>query len=95
VGQRLGNTRVCAPVRFAAIYARTVLVYRVHDTTGDDLGTILHAAMNVEPGDIVFLSDRREALVTAGSRRPQALHSRWGRGHHTRAPYSLGVRCLR
>jgi hypothetical protein len=30
-----------------------VLVYRVHDTTGDDLGTILHAATNVEPGGIV------------------------------------------
>jgi hypothetical protein len=42
-----------------------VLVYRVHDTAGDDLGTLLHAATNVEPGDVVFLTDGREALVTA------------------------------
>jgi hypothetical protein len=25
--------------------------YRVHDTTGDDLGTIEHPAANVEAGD--------------------------------------------
>ena len=39
--------------------------YRLHDHTGDDLGTIEHAADNLEPGDIVFLPDGREALVTA------------------------------
>jgi hypothetical protein len=39
--------------------------YRLHDNTGDDLGTIEHAAGNLEPGDIVFLPDGREALVTA------------------------------
>jgi hypothetical protein len=39
--------------------------YRLHDHTGDDLGTIEHAAGNLEPGDIVFLPDGREALVTA------------------------------
>jgi hypothetical protein len=42
-----------------------VLRYRLHDHTDDDLGTIEHAAGNVEPGDIVFLPDGREALVTA------------------------------
>jgi hypothetical protein len=39
--------------------------YRLHDHTGDDLGTIEHAAGNLEPGDIVYLLDVREALVTA------------------------------
>jgi hypothetical protein len=39
--------------------------YRLHDHTGDDLGTIEHAAGNLEPGDIVFLPDGREALGTA------------------------------
>lgn len=38
--------------------------YRVHDATGDDLGTIEHPVPNVEPGDVVELADRREALVT-------------------------------
>ena len=38
--------------------------YRIHDTTGDDLGTIEHPAPNVEPGDVVMLPDGREALVT-------------------------------
>ena len=39
--------------------------YRLHDTTGDDLGLIEHAAPNFEPGDMVVLPDGREALVTA------------------------------
>ena len=39
--------------------------YRLHDTTGDDLGLIEHPAPNVEPGDLVVLADGREALVTA------------------------------
>ncbi len=39
--------------------------YRVHDTTGDDLGTIEHPAPNVEPGNVVILTDGHEALVTA------------------------------
>ena len=39
--------------------------YRLHDTTGDDLGLIEHPAPNVEPGDVVVLADGREALVTA------------------------------
>jgi hypothetical protein len=42
--------------------------YRLHDHTGDDLGTIEHAAGNLEPGDIVFLPDGREAIVTALSK---------------------------
>jgi hypothetical protein len=40
-------------------------VYRIHDTTGDDLGTIEHPAPNVEPGNVVMLADGREALITA------------------------------
>jgi hypothetical protein len=42
-----------------------VPTYRLHDTTGDDLGLIEHPAPNVEPGDVVVLDDGREALVTA------------------------------
>lgn len=34
---------------------------RVHDTTGDDLGTIEHPAPNVEPGDVGVLDDGHEA----------------------------------
>ena len=40
-------------------------IYRVHDTAGDDLGLLEHPATNVEPGDVVHLSDGRDALVTA------------------------------
>ena len=40
-------------------------LYRLH-TAGDDLGLVEHVAGNVETGDIVFLPDGREALVTAG-----------------------------
>ena len=36
----------------------------LHDTTGDDLGTIEHPAPNLEDGDVVTLPDGREALVT-------------------------------
>ena len=39
--------------------------YRLHDTTGDDLGLLEHPAPNVEPGDVVVLAEGREALVTA------------------------------
>ena len=39
--------------------------YRLHDTTGDDLGLLEHPAPNVEPGDVVVLPDGREALVTS------------------------------
>jgi len=42
-----------------------VPTYRVHDTTGDDLGVIEHPAQNVEPGDVVVLPDGREAPVVA------------------------------
>ena len=39
--------------------------YRLHDTTGDDLGVLEHPAPNIEPGDVVVIPDGREALVTA------------------------------
>jgi hypothetical protein len=42
-----------------------VPTYRIHHTAGDDLGLIEHPAPIVEPGDVVMLEDRREALVTA------------------------------
>jgi hypothetical protein len=34
-----------------------VSIYRLHDTTGDDLGLLEHPAPNVEPGDVVELED--------------------------------------
>jgi hypothetical protein len=42
---------------------RTVPIYRLHDTTGDDFGLLEHFAPNLEPG--VMLADGREALVSA------------------------------
>jgi hypothetical protein len=42
-----------------------VPIYRLHDTTGDDLGLLEHPAPNLEPGDVVVLAWGREALVTA------------------------------
>jgi hypothetical protein len=42
-----------------------VPIYRLHDTTGDDLGLLEHPAPNLEPGDVVVLADGREAVVTA------------------------------
>jgi len=41
-----------------------VAIYRLHDTAGDDLGLLEHPAPNLEPGDVVVVSDRREAIVT-------------------------------
>ena len=40
-------------------------IYRLHDTTGDDLGLLEHPAPNLEPGDVVVLADGREGVVTA------------------------------
>jgi len=39
----------------------TVLAYRLHNTAGDDLGVLGHPSANVEPEDLVHLSDGREA----------------------------------
>ena len=43
---------------------RPVPIYRIHDTTGDDLGLLEHPAPNLEPGDVVVLADGRDAVVT-------------------------------
>lgn len=40
-------------------------IYRLQDTSGDDLGLLEHPAPNLEPGDVVVLADDREAVVTA------------------------------
>ena len=37
-----------------------MLTYRLHDTTGDDLGLLEHPAPNVEPGDVVKIAGGRE-----------------------------------
>jgi hypothetical protein len=42
-----------------------VPIYRLHDTTGDDLGLLEHPAPTIEPGDVVVVADGREAIVTA------------------------------
>ena len=42
-----------------------VSIYRLHDTTGEDLGSLEPFAPNLEPGDVVVLADWREAVVTA------------------------------
>jgi hypothetical protein len=39
-----------------------VPIYRLHDTTGDDLGFLEHRAPNLEPGDVVVVADGREAI---------------------------------
>jgi hypothetical protein len=40
-------------------------VYRLHDTMGADLGVLEHPAPNLEPGDVVWVMDGDEAVVTA------------------------------
>jgi hypothetical protein len=42
-----------------------VPIYRVHDTTGEDLGFLEHPVPNLEQGDSVVLPDGRECEVTA------------------------------
>jgi hypothetical protein len=42
-----------------------VPTYRLHDTKGEDLGLLEHPAPNLEAGDVVFLPDGRETLVTS------------------------------
>ena len=40
-------------------------VYRLRDTTGADLGALDHPVPNLGPGDVVWLGDGHEAVVTA------------------------------
>jgi hypothetical protein len=62
----LGRGRLGAPsLSPAGRYWCTVPIYRLHDTTGDDLGLLEHPAPNLEPGDVVVVADGREAVVTA------------------------------
>jgi hypothetical protein len=49
----------------AGRYSAHMSIYRVHDTTGYDLGLLEHPAANLEPGDVVVVADGREAVVTA------------------------------
>jgi hypothetical protein len=48
-------------------YGRRVQMYgyRLHDTTGDDLGLIEHPRRTSSLGDVVVLANGREALVIA------------------------------
>ena len=50
----------------AVAYSVCMAIYRIHDTTGEDLGVLEHPAPNLESGDVVVLTDGREGLVTAG-----------------------------
>ena len=45
-------------------YSAHVSIYRVHDTTGEDLGFLEHPAPNLEPGDVLVFADGREGVVT-------------------------------
>ncbi len=49
-------------------------IYRLHDTTGDDLGLLEHPAPNIDPGVVVVVAGGREAIATA---RVEA-EPRWG-----------------
>jgi hypothetical protein len=49
----------------ASRYSARMAIYRLHDTTDDDLGLLEHPAPNLEAGDVVVIPDGREALVTA------------------------------
>jgi hypothetical protein len=60
-----------------------VSIYRLHDTTGEDLGTLEHPAPNLEPGDVVVLADGREA---DDERRPNRSAA------HERDPVTVGRR---
>jgi hypothetical protein len=64
-GGDAGGPALLAASRESVDTRCTVPIYRLHDTTDDDLGTLEHPAPNVEPGDVVVLEDGREALVTA------------------------------
>lgn len=48
-----------------SVRLRQVPTYRIHSTSGDDLGLIDHPAPNVEPGDVVELPSGHDAIVTA------------------------------
>jgi hypothetical protein len=43
--------------------------YRLHDTTGDDLGVIEHLAPNIEPGDVCSSRTGVRRSLRPGSRR--------------------------
>jgi hypothetical protein len=60
-----------------------VPIYRLHDTTGEDLGLLEHPAPNLEPGDVVVLADGREA---DDERRPNRSAA------HERDPVTVGRR---
>ena len=38
-------------------------IYRLHDTAGEDLGTLEHPAPNLEPGDVVVLWETDPSLA--------------------------------
>ena len=44
---------------------RQVPLYRLQDTSGDDLGVLDHPSTTVEPGDVVQLPDGRAVVVTS------------------------------
>jgi hypothetical protein len=61
---------------------RFVPTYRLHNTTGDDLGLIEHPAPNVEPGDVVVLVDgTRGARHCSGRGRTRTANGAARGGH--------------
>jgi hypothetical protein len=59
-----GGCTASAPTVRRSCKIPAVPTYRLHDTTGEDLGLVEHFAPNLEPGDVVVLADGREAIVT-------------------------------
>ena len=39
-------------------------LYRLRDSSANDLGLLRHPVPNLEPGDVVLLDDGRQAIVT-------------------------------
>jgi hypothetical protein len=60
-----GAAIVCPLARRRNVVTMRSFRYRVHDTTGDDLGLSEHPAPNLETGDVLVLADGRGAVVTA------------------------------
>jgi hypothetical protein len=68
-------------------YSMCMSIYRLHDTTGEDLGLLEHPAPNLEPGDVVVLLDGREGVVTA---RVEAKPGWGATGRHARGSSGTG-----
>ena len=60
----------------------SVPTYRLHDTTGDDLGLIEHPAPNVEPSDVAKVSAWLPVAPATKSRHNRREGTRTLQGRH-------------